>query len=113
QSNLAEVCRAEGRRAEAERLYREVVARRETIQGVRHPDLATALGNLAGLRAERRDFAEASFRSTLMPRPRPSTLPAFVSLTAARPRGRRWPRGWWPSGAPPSVIATRPWLKHW
>ncbi len=51
--------RARGRLAEAEKLYREVLARVGQVLGEEHPLVALLLGDLAGLLRQRQDFAGA------------------------------------------------------
>jgi tetratricopeptide (TPR) repeat protein len=52
-NNLAQICRFQGRYAEAEQHYREAIAIWEAALGPRHPDTAKGMLNLAALYHER------------------------------------------------------------
>jgi hypothetical protein len=59
-NNLGGLFSAQGRLAEAEPLYRRSLAIREKVLGPEHPDVATALNNLAFLALKQRDWGEAA-----------------------------------------------------
>ena len=58
-NTLAAIAHAQGRRADAEKLYRSRLAIDEQVLGQDHPDVAITLNNLARVLIERRAFTEA------------------------------------------------------
>jgi tetratricopeptide (TPR) repeat protein len=66
-NNLAEACRTQRKYAEAEGVYRQALAIKEQALGAAHPDVATGLSNLAGLRYALGDLigAERLFKRAL------------------------------------------------
>ena len=66
-NNLAGALEGQGKRSEAEPIFREALAMREKLLGVAHPDDAQSLNNLAGLLVQRGQLAdaEAMFRGAL------------------------------------------------
>jgi tetratricopeptide (TPR) repeat protein len=58
-NTLAAIAHQQGRRADAEKLYRSRLAIDEQVLGRNHPDVAITLNNLARVLIERRAFAEA------------------------------------------------------
>jgi hypothetical protein len=58
-NGLAELCRSQGRDAEAEPLYLRALAIREKALGPDHPQLAPSLESLAGLYRETNRVTEA------------------------------------------------------
>ena len=58
-NNLAGLCNAQGKYAEAESLYQRALAIWEKALGPEHPNVATVLGNYARLLRERKRGAAA------------------------------------------------------
>ena len=58
-NNLANVYRKQGKYADAEGLYKRVIAIREKALGANHPDVATTLNNLANLYHDQGKYADA------------------------------------------------------
>src|SRR6516162_9377886 len=59
-NNQAELYKEEGRYADAEPLYKRVLAINEKARGPDHPSVALALNNLAGLYKEQARYADAA-----------------------------------------------------